>query len=728
MEESSETKAVTCCACSQQCGVLVHLKDGVIVKISGDKDHPLSQGFICVKGARAAELHYSPQRLNWPFKRSGARGQGKWEQISWEQALDEIAGKVRPLVEKFGSETVAMSFGTFHAADWGLGERFLNLLGSPNTVGQDKVCYGPITIAEMLTYGFGPTSYTYPVPGLTKCIVLWGMRPSASMPLLWAQIVKARREGANLIVVDPLLTTEARQADLWLQLRPGSDTALALGWLNVVIGDGAYDHAFVRDSTVGFPDLAERVARWTSAAASRETWLPETAIVKAARIFAANPPAIIAAGNGLCQIGSNSVQAARALACLVAISGNLDRAGAHRMAGPPRQIIANGHAVLVDALSAEQRAKRLGADRYGLLGQAYGAMDNAMARAWYGQHHVGSWATTAHEPAMWAAIMTGKPYPVKALFIQHHNPVGGSANVKQVVEALTSPDLDLLVVHDIFMSPTAQFADYALPASHWLEKPFFSTGYAYMGFVGDYADANAAPLAAQFERRSDYELWRDLGHRLGQESFWPQHIEQMWEEWLRPAGMHFVQLAARRGPWIGSSSASDTAFGTPSGKVELKSSILEEFGIDSLPDHSETELFQRFGTEYPLVLTTGGRVIEGFHQNAQQMAWFRKKYPDPQATIHPRTARELDIAEGSWILIETPIGTVKQVARLSGKVHPRVIHADRWWYPEREGAAPELFGVLKTNINVCTRAEAADCDPIMGAWPLRAMPCRVIPE
>jgi len=727
MERQSEIKAVTCCACSQQCGVLVHLRDGKIVKISGDKDHSFSRGFICVKGARAAELHYSPQRLNWPLKRVGARGEGKWQRISWEQAISEIADKVRSLMGKFGAETVAMSFGTFHAADWGLGERFLNLLGSPNSVGQDKVCYGPTTIAEMLTYGFGPTSYTYPVPGLTRCVVLWGMRPSASMPLLWAQIVKARREGAKLIVVDPLLTTEARQADLWLQLRPGSDAALALGWLNVVIGAGLYDHAFVSDSTLGFRDLAERVATWTPAAAGRETWLPEMAIVEAARIFATNPPAIIAAGNGLCQIGANAVQAARALACLVAISGNLDRAGAHRLAGPPRQIVANGDAVLVDQLSPEQRAKRLGADRYGLLGEGYRAMDNAMAEAWYGQHHVGSWATTAHEPAMWAAITTGKPYPVKALFVQHHNPVGGSANVKQVVEALTSPDLDLLVVHDMFMSPTAQFADYALPASHWLEKPFFSTGYAYMGFVGDYADANAAPLAAQFERRSDYELWRDLGDKLGQGSFWPQHIEQMWEEWLRPAGMNFVELAARRGPWVGSAPARDTRLGTPSGKVELKSSILEECGIDPLPQHRETELFQRFGTEYPLVLTTGGRVIEGFHQNSQQMAWFRKKYPDPQATIHPHAARELDIAEGDWILIETPVGAVRQIARLSDRVHPRVIHADRWWYPEREGAAPELFGVLETNINVCTRAEPGDCDPIMGAWPLRAVPCRVVP-
>src|SRR5271156_1889385 len=109
MEEKTETKAVTCCACSQQCGVLVHLRDGEIVKISGDKDHPFSRGFICIKGARAGELHYSPQRLNWPLKRVGARGEGGWERISWEQAIDEVAGKMRPLITKFGAETVAMS-------------------------------------------------------------------------------------------------------------------------------------------------------------------------------------------------------------------------------------------------------------------------------------------------------------------------------------------------------------------------------------------------------------------------------------------------------------------------------------------------------------------------------------------------------------------------------------------------------------------------------------------
>ena len=176
-------KAVICCACSQQCGVVVRLEDGRIARISGDKNHPISRGFICTKGASAAELHYDRNRVHWPLKRVGKKGGGLWQQVGWEEALDDIAAKLQALIKQLCPESIALTFGTIHGSDWGVGERFLNLLGSPNSVGQDKICSGPTTIAEALTYGFGPSG-TSPVPGVTKSIVLWGRRASASAPLL----------------------------------------------------------------------------------------------------------------------------------------------------------------------------------------------------------------------------------------------------------------------------------------------------------------------------------------------------------------------------------------------------------------------------------------------------------------------------------------------------------------------------------------------------------------
>jgi thiosulfate reductase/polysulfide reductase chain A len=726
---STTEKAIICCACSQQCGVVVHVEDSRIVGISGDKNHPVSWGFICPKGTRAAELHYDHARIDWPLKRVGKKTEGRWQQIGWEQALDEIAAKVRALKRTFSPESIALTFGTIHGSDWGIGERFLNLLGSPNSAGQDKICSGPTTIAEALTYGFGPTGVS-PVPGITKCMVLWGRRPSASAPLLWRQIVKARHGGAKLVVVDPLRTLEARQADVWLQLKPGSDAALALGWLNVIFRQELYDRDFVHRHTVGFAELEKRAREYPPERVAELTWIAEQDIVESARIYARSSPALLIAGNGLCQIGVGAVQGSRALACVVAVTGNLNRKGANRVAGPPKAVVANGDMMLADRLPAEQRRKRLGSDYFWLLGQSYNRFDEAMSRIWYGKRNLMNWTASAHEPSLWRAITTQKPYPVRALFVQHHNPIGASANARQVAEALRSPNLELLVVHDLFLTPTAQFADYVLPASHWLEKPFFSVGLASIGCAGDYAEAAEAAIPPEFGHRSDYDLWRDLGQRLGQEQDWPRTAEKFYDQCLCPSGLAFEDLARQSGPWTGIGAPTEResglpSFGTVSGKVELCSDILGSSGCDPLPSHVEPEIFRRYTRDFPLVLTTGGRLIEGFHQNAQQTSCFRKKFPDPVAQIHPQVAAQLEIIDGEWIRIETPIGNVTQRARITDIVAPRVVQADRWWYPERSGTEPVFYNFWETNINVCTDDDPASCDPVMGSWTLRAVPCRL---
>ncbi|MGH7905654.1 MAG: molybdopterin-dependent oxidoreductase [Candidatus Binataceae bacterium] len=400
-----DVKAVICCACGQQCGVLVHVDHGRVVRVAGDKEHPISKGFICIKGTNATEMLYSHDRVNWPLKRTGRRGEGKWRRIGWDDALGEIAEKIKALTAQHGPETVATTTGTIHGADWGMSERFLNLLGSPNIVGQDKVCTGPLAIGETITYGLGPTGFGRPVAGLTKCVVLWGMHPSASRPLLWSGIVEARRAGAKLIVVDPLRSSEARQADLFVQHRPGTDAALALGWLNVIINEGLYDEEFVRSRTSGFEELKQRASEYPPSRVAEITWTPEETITQAARMYALNAPAMLTASNGLCQIGRTAVQAARAIACLIAVTGNLERPGGHHIAGPPRKIIGNGSAVLAHHLSDGQRDKRIGGERFPLLGgPSFRKFDSAMARRWYGQRNILSSFSSAHEPMLWRAI------------------------------------------------------------------------------------------------------------------------------------------------------------------------------------------------------------------------------------------------------------------------------------------------------------------------------------
>lgn len=728
----TEARQTVCCSCGQQCGVLVHVADGRVTRISGDKTHPISRGFVCPKGSNAHVLHYDGTRIHRPLKRVGARGSGEWQEIGWDAALDEIAATIGRLADSHGPETLAHSFGTFRGADWAIGQRFMNLFGSPNGAGQDKVCYGPNALGEALTYGFGPTFNAPSMPGTTRCIVLWGMRPSASTPLLWKLVLQTCRAGAKLIVVDPERTREAARADLWLQPRPGTDPALALSFIHCVISEGLHDAEFVREQTVGFDDLQRRAADYAPARVAEICGVPAEKIVAAARMLATNRPAMIHGGNGLCQSGPLAVQSGRALACLLAITGNVGVFGGHLLGGPPRDIVANGEALLAGELSEEQQAKRLGGETFPHVGRGQLDLDRAMSPAWYGKRHLMDWLTSAHEPSLWQAITTGQPYPVTALIVQNHNPLGASANAQAVAAALTSENLELLVVHDLFVNATSRLADYLLPAAHWLEKPFFSVGLGYLGFAGDYVEAKSAPIAAEHEHRSDYDFWRDLGRRLGQAEQWPDSAQKFWGSLLHPAGLSFASVSENVGPLFGESARAASGnedaragWGTPSRKVELRSTLLESWGLDPLPYFELPAIFQEAAHSYPLVLTTGGRVIEGFHQHSQQMPSFRRKHRHPVVRLHPDTAVASGVTEGQWIRIETPVGAVRQQVRLAEELAPGVVHADRWWYPERADDKQDPFGFWATNINVCTDDATQSCDPIMGTWLLRGLPCRI---
>src|SRR4051794_4212382 len=223
-----------CCHCSTRCGVIVELdQDGRPAAIRGDRQHPVSRGFLCPRGRTAIEYHEHPKRLRYPLKRVGARGSGEWARVSWDEALDEIAERLRRIADESGPEALAYLCGTFHGGDANFGYRLMHEFGSPNSGGIGIICGGPRYAAESVMFGSLPSSTDYQA-GLTETIVLWAQHPSASNPLLWRDIVRFRDGGARLIVVDARPTIEARAADLWLQPRPGTDAALALGFLHVI--------------------------------------------------------------------------------------------------------------------------------------------------------------------------------------------------------------------------------------------------------------------------------------------------------------------------------------------------------------------------------------------------------------------------------------------------------------------------------------------------------------
>lgn len=731
----AETKRAICCHCPTRCGVLVEVdEDERPTGIRGDPGHPTSKGFLCPRGRAAVEYFEHPGRLDHPLERVGARGEGRWRQLSWDQALDAIAETLLRVRDRHGPEAFAYLCGTFHGADANFGYRLMHRFGSPNSAGIGPICAGPRYAAEALTFGWTPTTPDV-TPGLTRAVLLWGQHPSASSPTSWSRILDALGKGARLIVVDPRPTLEARRADLWLQPRPGTDAALALGMIHHILEEGLWDRAFVDRWTTGLDRLGARAAKYPPERAEAIAGVPAHAIRDAARDYARAEAAALASGspNGM---GRNAVNLERGLAILIALTGNLDRPGGNRLVGPDSRLGSKTSVEEYAELPASQRGKRLGADRFRLLDEGFERLSASARRVWGGgaeYPYSVQFLGAAHPPTLFRAILTEKPYPVRALLVQHNNPLGTYPNGAVVQGALTSPNLELSVVHELSMTPTAQLADYVLPAASWMEKPFlWSTGR------GDAVMTGCRVTPPRHERRSDYDLCRDLGRRLGQA--WPDRVEEVWDGWLAGADVTFDELSTREQFWLPPPSergrhahvdperGAPLGFGTPSGKVELASTVLDELGYDPLPSYDERIDGIEGAEGYPLCLMTGATRIEAHHQDHRQVRMLRARHPDPQVEIDPTTGERHGIREDDWVRISTPRGTLRQRARLVSGLGADRVNAERWWYPERAGTVPTLFGFWESNVGAYVDDDPDLCDPAYGAWPFRVARCRIEKE
>jgi len=725
----SERKAI-CCHCTTRCGVLVRINEADLpVAVCGDPSHPVSKGVICPRSRAAIEYYNHPTRINHPSRRIGSRGEGRWEVISWKEAVSDIAQRLRQLKDQHGAETVAYLPGTFHGPDQGSGIRFMNLFGSPNYGGAGPICEGPQLVAETLVYGFGPAKPDLR-PEETEAIVLWSLRPSSSNPPGWGRIREAQRAGAKLIVVVPYRTLEARSAGTWPQVKPNTDAALALGVINALIVRGLYDRKFIEANTIGFGELSQRAAQYDVDYVLETCGLGLNAF-----------EAIVAAlaGKGPCSLYSNvangmgrnvfSYELAKSL--LIVISGNLNRRGANVLEGPPARALSKVDFELYDEMPMLQRQKRIGGDRYPLHVQGYDLIAEAQRKVWPGRRRLltASYGATGHPPSTFRAAINQCPYPVTALIVQHNNAVGCYPNSRLARDAMTSENLKLSVVQDIFLTATATLAGYATPASSWLERPFL-----YMSGQDPLVIPTQRTVEPSHDRHSDYDFFRDLGRELSRSEYWPETLEDAWSSFLEPAGLSFQELYSREKNWFrdtrdgaaggqqGFATGSSEVFGTPSGKVELAPSILKTIGADPLPKFSE---LKPTDDEFPFVLTTGSTSIHTTHQDHRQIHELRRRHPDPIAKVHPTVAASKGIANGDWIYVQTAHGAIRQRAELTKDIRPEIIDAERWWYPEGSGKLPGLFGVFETNVNSITDDDPDLCDEIYGAWPMRVARCRV---
>jgi len=738
MKEEATVKYSTCYFCtSRGCGVKVRVEDNKIQKVTMDTSAPVIPGVFCKRPTLAADYQDHPFRLKYPMKRKGERGANQWVQISWDQALDEIAGKLANIREQYGAEAVATSSGTGRGAADFAKSRFMNLFGSPNRFGAVTVCYGPRSMVWYST--FGGALVPNRKQGKTKLMVLWGRNAHEGGPGSWHSFLEAKRSGMRTMVVDPRHNEPARQADCWVQLHPGTDAALALGMMYVIINEGLYDKEFVAQSTTGFDKLRERVQSFPPERTAEITKISAYKIVEIARFFANNQPCDMVIGEAAEHSSPNSINAIRAINILRAIVGSVDVEGGGLIAGPYPGFVPDAAMELNHMLSPEQRRKQLGADRFRFLSYpGWELVEEQLRKKWGDNHPAAVYLNCmAHAPTAFRAMLDSDPYPVKALLVSASNPLLSYGNTKLVHKALKATEL--LVTFDITWTPTAQISDYALPAACWLERPdmgnFASIGAYPLVQMGETAIPPIIP--GEYERLNDYDFWRELGLRLGQEEHWPwETFEDVWEyrlhELMRQRGNKTLEEFVHDQRWAKEipepNQARQGTLATPSGKIELYSSILEKIGYDPLPDYQEVIIPEDIQRKYKFLNISGCRVRPYHHSEFRHIESFRKQLPDPIVTIHVDIALRKGIADGDWVYIETPLGKCKQRARLSTDFSPKyIVTQHAWWFPEKPAEEPSLHGVWESNINVTTDDDPDLCDPISGAWPFKGqyMRCNI---
>jgi len=694
--------------CHGGCGVNLHIKDGELVKVEGQESHPYNQGTLCPRALALPEYVHHKDRLMHPLIRRGERGTNTFEQATWEEALDLIQNRMNESRDKYGPESSIFVQGT--GRDVGGWLVFLAYnFGSPNWMQAlpGNSCYHPRLLSMKVAIG------DFVVPDnsqchvdrydnsewkLPECYMIWGQNPVATCNDgnhgHW--IIECLKRGSKFIVIDPNYTWLASRAKLWLPIRPGTDGALALGMLNVIISEELYDHKFVEKWTTGFDELRERAKEYPVERVSEITWIDEDLIVEAARMYAKAKPAALQWGVPI-DFAPEGFTVAQAINHLWCITGNVENPGGQIVAKPAFGV--TSYPMGQDAIEAmygpmmpkEQQAKRIGVDDFPIVRDLH-------------------WR--AQPDATIDQMLSGKPYPVKSTFVAGSNFIVAAQDPYRWREAFEGMDFNVVV--DLFMTPTAMaIADVVLPSSSFTER--------------DGVRAWWSPLTAQHpalrvgECRSDAEICFELAGRFNKD-FQFESLDDLYRFYLKPSGLSLEEVRERN--WIMPPQGSDAmpykrhekgllrpdgepGFNTPSGKIELKSSMMENWSYDPLPFYTEPDYSPvsrpDLVEKYPLILNTGSRTIAFFHSEHRQIKSLRDMNPDPTVELNPETAKEYGIEDKDWIWIENQFGKCKMRVKLS-PVHPKIVMAQHsWWFPEK--VYEKDYGAYESNVNVLIPGE-----------------------
>ncbi|MFC2007705.1 molybdopterin-dependent oxidoreductase [Chloroflexota bacterium] len=674
-----------CAMCGAgRCATKIHIREGKATKID-----MIDQGVIdtCPRWKAQLDFVYHPDRLKYPLKRTGERGEGSFTRISWDEALDTVTDKFQEIKAEYGAESVVFYISLpkeprpyFH--------RLAHAFGSPNYCTESSNCSTATRLANILNFGDGPLVMQdgMRINPDDKCKLIWSSGVRHSSPAVWKNYLAAKRNGLKFIVVDPRRTEIAGMADVYLQLRPGTDGALALGMMNVIINEHLYDKEFIEKWTVGFEELEKLVREYPPEKVEQITSVPATKVREAAVLFATEKPASLRTSPGAVVHGSNGVQNQRAVTLLLALTGNLGvpdgRGGVQgtRLPVPTNDITL--HERIADLPPG------LGADRFPIwIGQFKEMQSNVLADR----------------------IESGDPYPIKALFAAGPN-ITFFADCKRITANLKK--LDFIVATDYFHNAGTQLADVVLPIASWLERPML------LDREGGHLKLVEPAIEPIGESWPEWQIFAALAERLGfGHEYWDGDFDKCLNHVIEPSGITVENL--RRSPEgikyaPPPTPARQIGFQTPSGKVEIASSILEQHGHDPLPVYKEPveSPVSRpdLAASFPLVLTSGARTVYYTHSQFRNIAQLRQAAPDPLAEINPSDAEPRGIQSGDTVTISSPRGSIKVKANVTDTIIQGAVHVMHHWPGE-------------ANVNILSSDQ--NLDPISGFAPFKSQLCQI---
>jgi anaerobic selenocysteine-containing dehydrogenase len=782
-----------CAMCVSRCGVLATVEDGRLTKVTADPEHP--NGCICVKGTAAPEIVYSPDRLQYPMLRTRPKGERDpgWARISWDEAMALTASRLGEIKARYGPEAVvfgcATAAGTSAADFFPWVQRLASAFGSPNILFADHLCGWHRNGSAQYTYG---ARLPQPDYDQARCILLWGYNPQASKPTDAMQITQAKARGARIIVIDPHKAGIVDKADLWLQVRPGSDGALALAMIHVLLEEQLYDVTFIRDWTNGpflvredtqqlltEQDLtseapSETFVAWDSRRATPVAYHPDRGYAQGGVDPALSGTYAFTLADG------KTVQCRPAFALLEDLAAQYaperseaitwvpaeDVRQAARMFATERPSCYYTWVGLEEHTNATQTSRAV-CLFYALTGQfdrrgsnvlfastatnpitGRGLLPKAQAarRLGYAERPLGPPGTnetvTAYD--MYRAILTAQPYPVKGLITFGTDVLMGNGDPLRGKTALEA--LDFYVHVDLFANPSASLADLLLPAASCWEREALRPSLGTGAETATWAQFREVVVQPLYESRSEVSIIVDLATRLGLgEHFFNGNIEAAYDYELAPSGLTVRQLRQHpmgmraRGETryqkyaeIDAATGQPRGFPTPTRKVEIYATRFARAGYAPLPVYQEPggspHSHPDMAQGYPLVLSFF-RLVQYCDVQHRNIPRLRRQVPEPFLEIHPATAAAARIQDGEWIILETATGQIRLKAKFKDCLHPGVVAtAHGWWQGCQELGLPSYDPFGPEGSNANLLVSNDVIDPISGSVPHRSQRCRVRKE